>query len=186
MKGTSREVTQGILRVHRLRVDRNVPGLIQELDNPLERGRYKIVRSHAANALGRLGDPRAIPHLMRLLADDPHDHVRIIAAGSLGWLNAEEAIPLLVKRLDDPSVGPRSAAAEALGMLKADAAAERLAELLLDEGEDDEVRWSAGRALVRMGRGEGFKNMFAQHLAGVPWWRRWRRERWTKLVSNEA
>jgi HEAT repeat protein len=186
MKGKSREASEGILRVRRLRDDGNSPGLIQELDSPLEGGRYSIVRSHAASALGTLGDPRAIPHLMRLVATDRHEHVRMSAAGALGRLNAQEAIPLLIEQLNDPDVGPRSVAADALGMLRADAATEMLTERLLDEGEHDDVRSSAGSALVLLGHGEGFRNMFEQHLAAIPWWRRWRRGRWTKLVNNEA
>src|SRR5258708_3246871 len=64
-------------RVRELEIDRNVVGLIHMLDSDL-RGRSdtSIVRDHAARALGRMGDPPAIPYLMEM-RDDPEEHVRV-------------------------------------------------------------------------------------------------------------
>jgi hypothetical protein len=48
-------VNTAIARVARLEADRNVPGLIQELDNPLGSG-YSTVRLHALCACKRFLD----------------------------------------------------------------------------------------------------------------------------------
>lgn len=68
------------------------------------------VRSAAAEALGRLGAPEAVPALRRALGRGEW-----AAARALGALGAREATPELVAALDDPRIG--AVAAEALASL---------------------------------------------------------------------
>jgi phycocyanobilin lyase alpha subunit len=68
------------------------------------------VARNAARALGKLGDPGAIPELLAAL-EDPDDGLREAVARSLGELGAAEAVPALVRRLaSGPAVAgaPRS------------------------------------------------------------------------------
>jgi len=68
------------------------------------------VARNAARALGKLGDPEAIPELLAALEDED-DGLREAAARALGELGAEAAVPALVRRLASGPAGagaPRS------------------------------------------------------------------------------
>ncbi|MCX5946711.1 MAG: HEAT repeat domain-containing protein [Cyanobacteria bacterium] len=65
------------------------------------------VARNAARALGKLGDPSAIPELLACL-DDDDDGLREAAARALGELGAAAAVPLLTQRL---ASGPQVAGA---------------------------------------------------------------------------
>ncbi len=56
------------------------------------------VARNAARALGKLGDPQAIPDLLAAMEDED-DGLREAAARALGELRAEGAVPLLCRRL---------------------------------------------------------------------------------------
>ena len=62
--------------------------------------------------------PSTIPSLVRHL-DDPHEHVRAVAAGALGHLHAREATLLLADMVSDPSDLVRLSVVEALGLIAA-------------------------------------------------------------------
>ena len=55
----------------------------------------EAVRAAAAEALGWIGGPPAVPQLIRSFEDDPDDDVRSRAAGALGSLGDPAAIPAL-------------------------------------------------------------------------------------------
>lgn len=143
------QTNAAIARVRRMETDRNVAGLIAELDSALGYSRYTIVRSHAAAALGRLGDARAIPHLLAL-ADDPEDNVRRSAYGALARLEARDVTPTLVRGLNDEAPIVRMSAAEAIGC---SGAVDSIGELqrVLGTDPDPEVRLYAVEALLRLG-----------------------------------
>jgi len=65
------------------------------------------VARNAARALGKLGDPQAVPDLLSALEDDD-DGLREAAARALGELRAVAAIPILSRRL---ASGPAGAGA---------------------------------------------------------------------------
>ena len=65
------------------------------------------VARNAARALGKLGDPSAIPEFLACL-DDDDDGLREAAARALGELGAAAAVPLLMQRL---ASGPQVAGA---------------------------------------------------------------------------
>lgn len=76
-----------------------VSGLREALHDPNEH-----VRMRAAEALGRIGDPSAIPDLLAL-THDSLPNVRGAAIKALGMLRAEEALPRLVDCLEDNERG---------------------------------------------------------------------------------
>ncbi len=100
-----------------------------------------------AEALGEIGDPRAIPALVGALKDE-NERVRRAAAVALGRIGAP-AVPALIGALKDADREVRRAAAEALGRIGDREAVPALIGALKDA--DWEVRGAAAEALVRIG-----------------------------------
>jgi HEAT repeat protein len=63
------------------------------------------VREHAAAALSRFGDAKAVPPLIALLASDPEADVRSAAAQALGKLGGNSAKEALEKAIRDEKDG---------------------------------------------------------------------------------
>ena len=84
------------------------------LDDPQDE-----VRAKAASALGRLGDPRAVPHLLERLLGDPAPFVRARIARALGQFDDAEVIDRLVRSLGDPAWWVRMRSIEALEQIGA-------------------------------------------------------------------
>jgi len=116
----------------RIREPAAVDALIAALEDEADRtelGGYPL-RRNAARALGKLGDRRAVPGLIRCL-DCPDFYVREAAAQSLEMLRDSSAIPALLQLLDggvaaavqvpgQPHLAqPYEAVLEALGSLQA-------------------------------------------------------------------
>ncbi|MEO0010055.1 MAG: HEAT repeat domain-containing protein [candidate division WOR-3 bacterium] len=99
---------------------RAVPALIERLDDP-----DRLVRAMSAEALGKLRDYRASMKLLERVEDES-DLVRANVFLALGRIGNPIAVPFLMKALDDPEVRVRLAAIEALGLLRAKAAREKL------------------------------------------------------------
>jgi len=137
------------------------------------------VRHAACEALGAIGDARAIPHLAQALQDEdsevrhaacvvlgkignlqaiPHliqalqdenDRVRRAVCRSLGAIGDAQAIPHLIQALKDEDNRVRLEACEALGAIGDARAIPHLAQALQDE--DSEVRTAACKALGKLG-----------------------------------
>lgn len=148
--------------------------LIDLLDDP-----HEEVRSAAVEALGRLGDLRAVPALLgRLSERSRHQQFRIIDAvtmlgpsgaadlldhashhpeqlpiltGLLASIGGAAAVPDLLKWASSPMAATRTAAFEALGAIGLDDRSFYHALRALRDS-DDEVRAMAARALGRSGR----------------------------------
>lgn len=77
--------------------------------------RDTLVRRTAVEALGKIGDPKSEPRLLRKL-DDPEPLVREAAARSLGWLSGLEpdTRSRLTMLLQDVDTSVRQAASQAL------------------------------------------------------------------------
>lgn len=71
------------------------------------------VRNHVAAALGALGDPDAVPFLLKGLKD-PKALVRVRAAFALALIDDKRAVPGLIESLDDASEEVSKAAHKAL------------------------------------------------------------------------
>jgi HEAT repeat protein len=110
------------------------------------------VRRYLALALGRLGDARAVPALLKVVGQDGPDadsETLIYAVSALGSIRDAAAIPELVRLAASEDAGLRKVAVHALGGMPGEAASERLRESLQDGVED--VRWNAALALARRG-----------------------------------
>ncbi len=104
------------------------------------------VRTAAAIALGKMGDPRASGPLRTAAEKDPHNDVRNSAVLALGMLDREENIPYLLAMLMDRSQNTRqrSFAAFGLGLTGGDDAAALLVRFLRGGGP----RITGGRRLT--------------------------------------
>jgi hypothetical protein len=89
-----------------------LPLLIQELDS-----RHVASRIGAVEALGAIGDPRAVRHLADVMEHDRNIEVRWVAALALGRIGDPAAIPPLLFALHDPERYIRSSAAMSLDRL---------------------------------------------------------------------
>jgi HEAT repeat protein len=105
----------------------------------------------AAKLLAREKAPEAAGPLIDLLRDSAHVERRIAAAWALGLMNAQAAVPCLVRILEDTSEPPRlrDHAAEALGNLGNAAARPAVITNLADENLD--VVYSCAFALRTIG-----------------------------------
>ena len=89
-----------------------MPALIAALDDDAPR-----VRARAAEALGRIGDPRGVEPLLGLLEHEDASE-RICALKALGRIGDPRAIPALVAYLGHRKWRYRSCAATALGRIE--------------------------------------------------------------------
>lgn len=99
------------------------------------------VRAAATNALGNIGDLRAVPALIRLLQNRAEPVcIRDTAAYALGMTRSPDAVPTLLDALDDPAPSVRRCAAEALGHCGDERVLPVLQAILQRENEDDTVK----------------------------------------------
>jgi HEAT repeat protein len=111
------------------------------------------VRRYLALALGRIGDARAVPALLKAVDEaaaggsraDPE--TQVYAVWALGAIGDAQAVPRLVTLARSEDAGLRKAAVHALGAFPNDASREALAAALSDPVTD--VRWNAAVALAR-------------------------------------
>jgi len=106
------------------------------------------VRVSAAQALGKIADPQAIPALVRAL-DDNNSYVRKFAAQALGKIADPQAIPGLLQALSDKDSQVQVLAAHALGKIAHPQAVPALVKALSDRYSG--VRETAAQALGEIG-----------------------------------
>ena len=113
------------------------------------------IRRDAAEDLGELGIPEAIPHIARALKD-PVGAVRFTAASMLGRIGTDQAVGALTACLDDPFFGVYTPVLEALGNLRHKNAVPYFIRFLRDP--DARVRGVANAALmVTTGKAMAFR-----------------------------
>lgn len=104
-------------------------------------------RVKAAEALGRIGDERAVQPLLPLL-NDPSPDVQWVTAQALGKLHDRRAVEPLIRALRDSDHWVRKGAAWALGEIEDERAVPALVPLLRDRKKA--VRIAAAEALGRI------------------------------------
>jgi HEAT repeat protein len=122
--------------------DELLAGLVEQLQSIAPAQRWS-----AAEGLGRLGDPRAVPALVGALRD-PHAFVRWTAIQALGEIGAPETVALLLPLLEEPDPLIRRSAVDALGRFDTPESREALRRALRDP--DPTVRRNAIDAVARL------------------------------------
>jgi len=135
--------------VERLRAKRDVKGLIRALGY----GRDKYVQERAAEALGEIGDARAVEPLIAALKD--RDWFVEYALAKIG----KPAVEPLIVALKDEDKDVRLIAIGALEKIGDARAVEPLAAAL--EDKDDHVRWKAMWVLGKMGDARAVEPLIA-------------------------
>lgn len=110
---------------------------------------YVGVRSLAAKALGKIGDPQAGPVLQAAL-EDRSANLRLAALKSLGRLKYRPAAPTVHKFLSSPDPRMRRTATLAIGYLEDATAVNQLLSIAREDGSSL-VRPAAVQALGRVG-----------------------------------
>lgn len=117
-----------------LRDPRAVDMLVGELSSNVE------IKDYAAKALGKIGDARAVSHLMTLLRSRHYD-VRQVAAEALGKIGDKRAVDRLIRLLDKKgNPFEQRAVAEALGKIGDLKAVKPLIELVNNPRDVDGMR----------------------------------------------
>lgn len=101
-------------------------------------------RLHALRGMGHSAGPTWVDTIIEVL-DDPDDAIRATAAGALGEIGEERAVPALIELVDDPALPVRLAAIAALGEIGGQEAREALIYALEDRSDD--IREAAEAAL---------------------------------------
>ena len=122
---------------------------------------YQLDREKAADYLGDIGDPKAVPALIESLSDPV---ISWVAAESLGKIGDKRAVQPLIAALGSDEKWLRRNAATALGLLGDPAAVLPLMKLLSDRKHD--VRQAAAAALGNLGGKESVSAL--QLLASDP------------------
>ncbi len=128
----------------KIKTAKAVPQLINRLHD-----RSEQMRLSAANALGDIGDLRAVRPLVDVILRDPTAAVRAQGASALGRLGDPDVIPILVASLGDPEYWMRFRALEAIEVLNPKDTSP--IESALDDATP-EVRRRAALALERLGK----------------------------------
>jgi len=128
---------------------RAVPTLLEIVEHAATGdGSWEQTGRSAVDALGTIGDPAAVEPLMTVM-ESGSPALRGSAAWALGKLGDERAVPLLIDALDDPEV--HYSAAQALGLLRAAEAVDRLCEIAGDKEAPTNVRRMVIEALGQIG-----------------------------------
>jgi HEAT repeat protein len=141
---------------------------IELMEDMVGDDRWFVVR----NMVGILGETRsadAIEHFSRTIAHSDA-RVRRETIMALAKVSGEEAVPLLVKGLQDPDAGLRASAALGLGLTKQPAGVAPLLARLADESEP-EVEVEIVRALGRIGDARAIR-VLAERATGGGWFSR--------------
>jgi len=123
-----------------------VPALIDALADETN----SRLRVRAADALGKIGDPKAL-HALILAMDDSQYTVRESAARALGQTKDARAVDALVKAFQNGDWGMRKASAKALGNIGDVKAVEGLLQAIADPSKKDVDRYIARMAIVKIG-----------------------------------
>ena len=128
------------------------------------------VRRYLAVALGRIGDRRAVPSLVKTIGmSDADPETLIYSVWALGAIGDAVASPALLELASSEDRGIRKAVVHALGSLPSPEVRSALRGALTDAADD--VRWNAALALGRQGDGAAapvlLQMMDRSHLASV-------------------
>ncbi len=139
-----RLVVESVVLLGRLKAESAVKPLMELLAT----GRVASARGDVAEALGLIGDERALSLLMPMLTDSD-DSIRVQAATALSRIPRPQCLAALVQGLGDAHAEVRKRCAAALGELGDPRTGAALVPLLNDPSQ--EVRLAAAESLGRIG-----------------------------------
>jgi len=111
---------------------------------------YVIVRQYSAEALGEIGDTKAVEPLIKALTSDNDAGVRWFSARALGKIGDPKAVELLIKYLTDSNEFVRKSVVVALGEIGDTKAVEPLIKALTDNNNAADIRRSVVEALCKI------------------------------------
>lgn len=120
------------------------------------------VRRSAANALGKIGDPRAVEPLTQTLNDQPL--IREVTVRALGKIGDPRAVDALIGVLKDDKQSIQGTAAKALGEIGDKRAIKPLIDALQNVGQPTD--WFFATALENL-TGESYGTDYQEWLS---WW----------------
>jgi HEAT repeat protein len=126
------------------------------------------VREAAAEALGRLGDRRAVEPLIRVMGGDWADDVRRAAIEALGKLGDARAVKPLIKALGDEDQLIRENAAKALARLGKLLRLDKLKWGEIAKGEHEDLERLG--ALIEALLDDEYNDEYARREATERWW----------------
>ncbi len=116
--------------------------LIRHLNDP-----DSCVREYAVEALGEIGDRKAIPALLKKFKDEKDENkIRILAAGTLALLGRDDGLPYLLAMVKSGNPMDRGKTAMALGTNQIKGTLAPLLSLLADS-----FSWVRERAATALG-----------------------------------
>lgn len=127
---------------------------LPEIRRLLAGSRDPRTRMACLYALTEIPDPDNVPAILACL-EDPDPTVLHWATYALSQLDAKLAGPAVLAKLDHPKPLVRASVATALGELAFAPAQERLAAIVTEAKEAQEVRIAAARALIQLGNPAG-------------------------------
>lgn len=145
LSGDNFEMSRAVYAINKM-PDLKKHRFLKVVISELEEG-VLVVRKNAAQALGRIGDPRAVEALEEALKDEDGD-IRGHATSALGSIGDPRAVEALKEALKDEDEYVRRGAAWALGNIGGTRAIEALEEASKDE--DVDVRRVAESALEQI------------------------------------
>lgn len=113
----------------------------------------KVRRMYAADALGKIGDPRALP-VLKAMYDEPDALVRLYAASALARFGLDSVFPILIQALRDENWKVREQSARALARPLSSGQAAAAVPILMYKAENDpvsQVRIASIQALGEIG-----------------------------------
>ncbi len=168
----------------RVKEEKAINALVEALEDREDRspdGGYPL-RRNAAKALGKLGNTRAVPALIRCLDCDDY-YVRESAAQALEMLGDRQAIPPLMKLVEDVirdgellplameriegkphPIQPYEAIIEALGTLEASGAIPLIKPFL--KHSFPKIQYAAARAMYQLTQDSEYGEILVQALQG--------------------
>jgi HEAT repeat protein len=149
---------EALISIGRYRPEPRLMARVEEILN----GSDPALGVIAAWALGRLGETGSIPALRQALSS-PYRSIQAHAARSLGALDDQESVPILLERLrESKDLGLQVAYAAALGRLQAEAATGDLLRLLY-QAPTPQVQMEVALAVARLtGRESSFIQLLRQ------------------------
>jgi HEAT repeat protein len=127
----------------------------------------KVRRMYAADALGKIGDARAVP-VLKAMFSEKDALIRLYAASALAQFSLDDAMPFLLQGLKDENWRLREQSAKALGKALSPGQSGSAVPVLVYKARFDpvsQVRVASVRALGAIGGGEAMRAL-AELYAG--------------------